>query len=399
MYTILKKYPLLLLILTMPFVATKGEGIPSDSIRISLLTCEPGEEAYSLYGHTAIRYEDFRQHTDVVYNYGIFSFSTPNFMLRFALGETDYLLGKYDYQRFEAEYFFEGRSVWQQTLNLTTEEKHHLINLLETNYQPANRMYRYNFFYDNCSTRPRDKIAESIDGKVVYGKPQKPDHQGPKTFRDIVHQYTKGHPWSQFGIDLCIGRDADRPITREQMMFAPLYLMDFYSTARIETATESRPLVTETSKIVDVSLENDTPWCPSPLQTSLTLFIIVALATIYGLRKEKSMWGIDVFLFAAAGIAGSILAFLALLSQHPAVSCNYLLFVFHPFHLLLLPFFIKAERKRRKSWYHVINFTVLTLFIVLFLLIPQRIDFAVVPLALCLLIRSASNLILTYKKQ
>ncbi len=373
--------------------------MPVDSIRLSLLTCEPGEEVYSLYGHTAIRYENFSQHTDVVYNYGIFSFNTPNFMLRFALGETDYLLGKCDFKRFEAEYFFEGRSVWQQTLNLNPEEEHKLISLLETNHLPANRVYRYNFFYDNCSTRPRDKIAESIDGKVIYNAPRNPVHLGNKTFRDIVREYTKGHPWAQFGIDLCVGVEADRPITPEQMMFAPFYLMDFYSTAQIETPEGTRPLVSDTSLVVQSEYEEESPWCPTPMQTTLTLFILVAASTIYGLRKGKGLWGVDALLFGTAGIAGCILAFLALFSQHPAVSSNYLLFVFHPLHLFSLPFTIRAVIKRKKSWYHLINFAVLTLFILLFVLIPQRINVAVVPLALCLLVRSASNLILTYKKE
>ena len=195
----------------------------NDSIRLSLLTCAPGEEIYSLFGHTAIRYENPSQGIDVVFNYGLFSFNTPNFIFRFSLGETDYQLGATDYERFAAEYAFFGRSVWQQTLNLTDEEKTELIRLLQENYRPENRVYRYNFFYDNCATRPRDKIEESIAGKVIY--PAEPQ-DGSHTFRDIVHQYCKGHPWARFGIDLCIGSEADQPITQRQMMFAPFYLME-----------------------------------------------------------------------------------------------------------------------------------------------------------------------------
>ena len=118
----------------------------NDSIRLSLLTCAPGEEIYSLFGHTAIRYENPSQGIDVVFNYGLFSFNTPNFIFRFSLGETDYQLGVTDYEHFAAEYAFYGRSVWQQTLNLTDEEKTKLIQLLQENYRPENRVYRYNFF-------------------------------------------------------------------------------------------------------------------------------------------------------------------------------------------------------------------------------------------------------------
>jgi len=262
-------YPLLTLYL---LIFSNGQAIASDndSIRLSLLTCAPGEEIYSLFGHTAIRYEDPVNGIDAVFNYGLFSFNTPNFILRFSLGETDYQLGATDYAHFAAEYAFDGRSVWQQTLNLSKEEKAELIRLLQKNYLPENRVYRYNFFYDNCATRPRDKIEESIDGKVIY--PAEPQ-DGSLSFRDIVHQYCKGHPWARFGIDLCIGSEADRPITQRQMMFAPFYLMDAFAGAQIVHDSVQRPLVSGKELIVDaLPEEEEGGWMPTPFQCSLLLF-------------------------------------------------------------------------------------------------------------------------------
>lgn len=384
-----------LLLLLFPFGRTATAG--NDSIRLSLLTCAPGEEIYSLFGHTAIRYENPSQGIDVVFNYGLFSFNTPNFIFRFSLGETDYQLGVTEYERFAAEYEYYERSVWQQTLNLTDQEKAELIRLLQENYRPENRTYRYNYFYDNCATRPRDKIEESISGQVIY--PTEPQ-DGSRTFREIVHQYCKGHPWSRFGIDLCIGSEADRPITQRQMMFVPFYLMDAFAGAQIKNDSIQRPLVASGELIVDATPEpDDSGWTPTPLQCSLLLFMLTAAATIYGIRRRTGLWGVDLFLFGMAGIVGCVLAFLALFSEHPTVSSNYLLFVFHPGHLLLLPYIIYCDRKRKKCWYMTLNLVVLTLFIVLFPIIPQRFDLAVVPLALCLLIRSASNLIVTSKKR
>ena len=375
---------------------TPQEATP-DSIRISLLTCASGGEIYSLFGHTAIRYENFTRGIDAVFNYGMFNFNAPNFIFRFALGETDYQLGVTNYEHFASEYNYLGRDVWQQTLNLTQAEKEHLFNLLQENYRPENRIYRYNFFYDNCATRPRDKIEESIIGKVIY--PSEPQ-DGSRSFRDIVHQYCKEHPWARFGIDLCIGSEADRPITQRQMMFAPFYLMDAFAGAQIANDSIQRPLVSDKALIVDaVSDEEEGGWMPTPLQCSLLLFILTAAATIYSLRKRTGLWGVDLVLFGTAGIVGCVLAFLALFSEHPAVSSNFLLLVFHPGQLLFLPYIIYCVRKGKKCWYLTLNLIVLTLFIVLFPLIPQRFDFAVVPLALCLLIRSASNLILTSKKK
>lgn len=381
--------------------AQEPKRVIPDSIRISLLTCASGEEIYSLFGHTAIRYENYTRSIDAVFNYGIFNFNAPNFILRFALGETDYQLGVTDYERFAAEYYYLERDVWQQELNLTVQEKEKLIMLLEENYRPENRIYRYNFFYDNCATRPRDLIEKSIDGTLQYADDMTDTDSGI-SFRDLLHKYSKGHPWSRFGMNLCMGSQADRTINRRLMMFVPFYVQEYFNQARIVNKEgETRPLVLNEEKIIVTG--NEEAEQPSdgftPMQAALLLLILTAAATIYGIRRKKTLWGIDFALFFAAGTAGCILAFLALFSQHPAVSPNYLLFVFHPLHLFCLPCMLNRVRKRKRSRYMLANFIVLTLFILLWLVIPQRFPLAVLPLALCLLIRSASNLILTYDKK
>nr|WP_302831867.1 DUF4105 domain-containing protein [uncultured Bacteroides sp.] len=375
----------------------KQEADTSDSIRISLLTCASGGEIYSLFGHTAIRYENLTRGIDAVFNYGLFNFNAPNFILRFALGETDYQLGVTDYKHFAAEYNYLERDVWQQVLNLAPREKEKLISLLEENYRPENRVYRYNFFYDNCATRPRDQIEKAIDGTLQYADDMIGYDTGV-TFRDLLHKYSEGHLWSRFGMDLCMGSRADEPINRRLMMFVPFYVQEYFNTARIvDKEGQARPLVSSEEKIVVTGKTADDfrSGGITPMQAALLLFILVTAATIYGIRRKKTLWGIDLILFFAAGVAGCILAFLALFSQHPAVSPNYLLFVFHPLHLFCLPWMINKVRKRQRSRYMLANFLVLTLFILLWAVIPQEFPLAVLPLALCLLIRSGSNLILT----
>lgn len=367
----------------------------ADSVKVSLLTCSPGTEIYSLFGHTAIRYENPAQGIDVAFNYGMFSFNTPNFIYRFVKGETDYQLGVTDFPYFEAEYAMRNSSVTQQTLNLTNVEKERLWEILKENYRPENRVYRYNFFYDNCTTRARDRVEDAIDGTVKYN-----ENNSEQSFRDIVHQYTKGHDWSEFGIDLLIGSDADKPIDYRKKMFAPFYLLNALEGAKIINKNgEERDMVLQTEDVVthvDEELEKEFP--VSPMGMALALFIATLALTIYGVRKNKILWGLDILLFGAAGLAGCVIAFLVFFSVHPAVSPNYLLFFLNPIHLFFLPFMTYLSIKRRKDPYHLINFAVLTLFIVLWPVIPQRFNLAVLPLAACLLIRSASNIILTYKR-
>lgn len=286
--------------------AQEPKRVIPDSIRISLLTCASGEEIYSLFGHTAIRYENYTRSIDAVFNYGIFNFNAPNFILRFALGETDYQLGVTDYERFAAEYYYLERDVWQQELNLTVQEKEKLVMLLEENYRPENRIYRYNFFYDNCATRPRDLIEKSIDGTLQYADDMTDTDSGI-SFRDLLHKYSKGHPWSRFGMNLCMGSQADRTINRRLMMFVPFYVQEYFNQARIVNKEgETRPLVLNEEKIIVTG--NEEAEQPSdgftPMQTALLLLILTAAATIYGIRRKKTLWGIDFALFFAAGTAG-----------------------------------------------------------------------------------------------
>lgn len=369
-----------------------------DSAKCSLLTCSAGEEIYSLFGHTALRYEDPARGIDVVFNYGMFSFRVPHFALRFALGETDYQLGVTEFSRFAAEYQWNERNVWQQTLNLTSREKQRLWEALTENYRPENRTYRYNFFYDNCATRPRDRIEACVDGRVEYAAAQ--DTTATVcTWRDLLHRYTEGHPWARFGIDLCIGSRADKPASYREQMFVPFYLQQYLRGACIVTEQgDRRPLVGEEVKVVDAAhTAQEESLLPSPMQAALLLWAGVTVLSIYGVRRRKSLWALDGLLFGTAGVAGCILAFLAACSQHPAVSPNWLLLVLHPLHLFCLPCVLIRVKKKRLSRYMAANGVVLTLFIVLLAPIPQFIPPAVLPLTLCLLVRCASNWMLARK--
>ena len=369
-----------------------------DSAKCSLLTCSAGEEIYSLFGHTALRYEDPARGIDVVFNYGMFSFGVPHFALRFALGETDYQLGVTEFSRFAAEYQWDERDVWQQTLNLTSREKQRLWEALTENYRPENRTYRYNFFYDNCATRPRDRIEACVDGRVEYAAAQ--DSTGTVcTWRDLLHRYTEGHPWARFGIDLCIGSRADKPASYREQMFVPFYLQQYLRGACIVSEQgDRRPLVGEEVKVVDAAhTAQEESLLPSPMQAALLLWAGVTVLSIYGVRSRKSLWALDGLLFGTAGVAGCILAFLAACSQHPAVSPNWMLLVLHPLHLFCLPCVLIRVKKKRLSRYMAANDVVLTLFIVLLAPIPQFIPPAVLPLTLCLLVRCASNWMLARK--
>ena len=378
-----------------------GWGNVSDSVRVSLLTCAPGSEIYSLFGHTALRYENPAKGEDWVFNYGLFSFDTPNFVLRFVKGETDYQLGVIPYRYFEGEYAMRESSVYQQELNLTDKEKENVIRLLRENYLPANRVYRYNYFYDNCTTRARDKVEQGIEGKVVY-----PESEKMCSFRSIVREYTAGHEWSAFGIDLCLGSEADEPIDERKQMFSPFYMLEYARGAMIHRADTIVPLVKEEKLLLDFSTKDEgvfekdeDVFLPSPWACALIWWVLTFVVTALGIKNGKVYWLWDILLFGAQGLAGCIIAFLFFFSIHPTVGSNWLLIIFNPLPLLYMPFMIYKAIKGKTDVFHVINTMVLLLFIILMPIVQQKFNVTVLPLALNLLTCSVGHLIIYNRRK
>ncbi len=154
---------------------------------------------------------------NAVFNYGFFDSSQPNFIYHFVKGETDYILGVTSFEDFLSEYGYKGQEVIMQELNLSPEKKQQLYEALSSNALPENREYRYNFFYDNCATRPRDMVENQSEGKILY---EPTLHE--QTYRDLVHECVRDYPWLLFGIDLVIGNEADRTIDVREKMFIPV---------------------------------------------------------------------------------------------------------------------------------------------------------------------------------
>jgi hypothetical protein len=159
---------------------------------VFLLTCAPGTATYSIYGHSALRIVNPENSSDLAYNWGVFDFSTPNFVWKFAKGRLEYMLGVYSFDRFLKEYFLEQRSVYQQKINLAPEEFETLMALITENLRPENIKYRYDFFYDDCSTRIRDLLEKVTGSKLIY--PPEPAKEIP-TFRMKINQYQQPYPW------------------------------------------------------------------------------------------------------------------------------------------------------------------------------------------------------------
>ena len=370
------------------------------SVTISLVTCSPGQETYELYGHTALRVTSSQDSLGIVYNYGAFDFHSPHFVWRFVLGHCDYLLWAEPLQVFLYQYYVRGSWVKEQVLNLTPDEANRLADSLRTESLPENRVYRYNIFRNNCTTRARDIIEGIIEGQVIY-----PVRSRRNTFRTILDQFTEGHPWSREGNDLLLGAEVDTLITERDEMFAPLYLMQYVDSAMIDAGrSRYRDLVREHRVLLEADAARQQAEADAQPSFPLTptwlgwLLLVVGLClAAFELKRKRICWPVDAVLMTLQGLAGLLLCFMALFSVHPGVASNWQVWVLNPLPLFFVYAVVQADRSRQRCIYHSFAAVVLLAFLVLYFIIPQHFSQLILPVALLLLSRAVVHL-LVYRK-
>ena len=373
----------------------QGAMNPEDSIRVSLITCSPGQEVYELYGHTAIRCQQPEGSLDVVFNYGVFDMNKPHFAWHFVLGETDYMVQPIPWKFFIIDYEKRGSSITEQELNLTPQEARKLLTFLILNSRPENCEYRYSFLYKNCTTMVRDIVEQTIIGRIQY-----PDTLPHQTFRETLHHYTAEHPWAQEGNDLLLGAEVDTIPSAHAAMFLPENLMRAFDGAFIRTPKgDMRPLVKSKSVLLEARPQIVEPEFPLlPWQALLAFGAICLLIVLLEVWTKRVFWLWDVLLLLLQGAAGSLLTFMLLFSGHPAVDSNWQVWLLNPTALIGIPLVIKAAVKHETTLWYAFQFAVLALFLLFSPWIPQVFAKITVPLALCLLTRPISYYIVKVKK-
>jgi hypothetical protein len=349
----------------------------SEGSRISLLTCSTGPDLYSIFGHTAIRVEDTLKGKiiDWVFNYGTFQFS-DDFYYKFAKGQLDYCLSKEPFANFQEEYILCGRGIWQQDLKLTLEEKNRLLDALENNYLPENREYRYDFFYDNCSTRVRDIIRRSCGGSVqfTYAYPQK------YTFRDAIQNYLDFMPWSDFGIDVALGMPCDKEMGAEECMFLPDSLMH-----EIHYATKGEGVLAEREN--DILPQEYFPKADqffTPMVVFVLFLILHIIIGIIFLKRGRSFQVMDRLILFVTGLLGLLVVFLWFFTDHKATMYNLNILWANPMNLIIA-FHGKSALSGWKLKYFKFYGLLLILLLCAWVFLPQRLHLAVIPVAVALL--------------
>lgn len=389
----MKKSGILLALLALLVVPAWALNL-SPSATVSLITCAPGKDFYEVFGHTAIRVHDPERivapnrDMDVVFNYGVFNFDRPDFYSNFAKGHLVYMLGAWSFGGFVNDYVYENRTVTEQVLNLTDAQKQALFDYLDNNNLPQNRDYVYDYFFNNCSTKPRDIIEQITGHHIKYDFAYaKGTHY---SIRDLVNTCTPRDNWGDLGIDIALGSEIDKPVDPYKYTYLPEYLMKAFALAKIEENGTSRDLVKETKILYQSHPEPPAPadWT-SPLHVFWIFFAVVALITGVNFYRGKRGYWLDALLFTIVGATGFVLFYISFFTNHHAKGNMNLLWAFplgFPMGILLL----FPTLRPKVSWYFAAAGLVMLLLLALWLWLPQDLNYTLIPVIAALLLRCAN---------
>jgi Domain of unknown function (DUF4105) len=384
-YSQMKRFlPALFLLLSF---SSFSQGIMlSEKAQISVITLGPDpNELYAAFGHSAIRVYDSLQGIDYAYNYGVFDFNQPNFYLNFAKGFLYYKLGVYSYPDFRDAYIYYNRSIHEQVLNLTVEQKQKIFDYVQWNALPENQTYRYDYFYNNCATKVRDVFAEVLGNDIQFdGSFIKTNY----TIRELTDLYLSPLPWGDLGIDICLGLPMDKRASPYEYMFLPDYIESSFINCGIRDKDLLIPIVKDRISVFEARpLEIKTiffhPWIVFG-----TLLLFSTILTYRDWKRKRLTKWFDSILFLVAGLVGLLLLLLWVATDHKAAANNFNLLWASPIHLIVAFLLLIKRVAKWLPHYFKVTGIVLAATLVLWSLIPQQLNVFLIPIVVALMIRS-----------
>jgi hypothetical protein len=376
----------LLALVLLPFVSASAQQRLSPSAQMSLLTVGPGEDLYSVFGHTAIRVYDPAQNIDRTYGWGGFRFTENNFYVKFLRGTLPYYADAYEMYLFVYAYQQENRTLREQVLNLTTAQKERLMDVLETNMLPENRTYQYKFFYDNCTTRARDKITEVCGDSLTI--PSRSVMTG-KSYRDWMNKYLGEKPWARLSMNLAIGRPADEQTDGWHAMYLPEQAYSQLGNAKLRQASgQILPLVSSDRTLFEArrTFPQELPFIFNPEVVFALFGVAVAFFTIRRYQQGVVDRWVDRLLFCFSGVWGWFLFLLWVATDHGVTAWNPTLLYLMPLHLPLIYWVTGATTTARRRTLYFGATAVLIILGMLLSNVPGGVDviFPVTLLVRCL---------------
>ena len=320
--TILKKIFFFLLLSTS--ISNFGQNIIlSKNAQASVITCDTGNESYSLFGHTAIRITDLENNLDVVYNYGAFDFRTPNFVAKFAKGDLQYFAVANTFSDFMSQYTYEQRSVFEQELLIPLAYKQNLFDNLTAVLSSNESYYTYKFIDKNCTSMVVDILNKTLGSKIITKK-----LDTDKTYRSILFPYFDNFFYEKLGTSIIFGTKVD---DYSNHIFLPFELLKSLQ----QTRFENQLLCNESKNLLVYKKQALNSWWDN----IYTYLIFLGLVLI--LNKKY----IDTFYLLIMGLLGVFFSSVGFYSFHQELANNYNVLLFNPTLLILLYFILVKNKK------------------------------------------------------
>lgn len=335
--------------------------ILSKNTRASIITCDTGNESYSLFGHTAIRITDLENNLDLVYNYGAFDFATPNFVAKFTKGDLQYFAVVNAFPDFMNQYTYEQRSVYEQELIVPLVYKQKLFDNLSSALASSESYYTYKFIDKNCTSMVVEILNKTLGSQIIIKKTDT-----DKTYRSILYPYFDNSFYEKLGTSIIFGKKVDEYGTK---IFLPLELHKSLKQIKFE----NHPLCNESKTLLEFKKEIPSFWWDSIYTYALFLGLILIL-------NKKS---IDLFYLILMGFLGLFFGFIGLYSFHEELAYNYNILLFNPALLVLFYFML---RKNRKWIINLCVFNILSMVVYLIIMINKAHLLIVLPLVITSLI-------------
>lgn len=350
-------------------------------LEFSLLTVSPGGMIFNSWGHTLLLLENKDLDSQIVFDYGRFIFE-PFFLFNWLKGKPTYYVGS---NLFEGELHLfeqEGRWVYRQKLFLNTEQKKIILKAIRHDMLPENRRFVYHHFEENCTTKVRDLLDDSLDS---FLKEKYSNKLSGLRFRDLGVRQAKIPVTAKIVLHLFLGWQTDRSMNLYQTMFLPKNLMMLLDQSKEQLAEfYQSPMV---GKIETIGYPFGVVQ-PPPLEDSLqkfdyawfvlfALLFLMLLLYFFLLWKDKKIFTKTLFFLWSlfSSLLGLAILYANIIAVQPELQVNLNILVFNPLNIVLYFLYLffekkQSTKKRNFAFVAMIFFPLLSVFMRLFFFLP-----------------------------